>query len=359
MASTGHNYIKDFTVNNQGITDLSELLFLTVLQYGNLADTLDMNFGVMQGKIVGGVGSFDPVGTSRPMCNPTFNSTNLAIQEKTWDLGNVTIAERLCADDFVNTIAKWSMRTGNEKADLTGSDMMSIVIEPRLMEQLSLAMWRVLWFGDKEAKNVVDGGIITNGVNVELFNMTRGLFSRLFEAAPSGSTQHVKIAANDQTTWIAQRDAILGDKVAMDIFDKLIYNADMRIRQGDRIILCTQSLADALARDLKRNNVGSEAQWSSLFDGLPYALQYNTETIQPLPIWDDMIARFENTGTKLNKPHRAVYVNKNNLMAGIESNGGLTSLDIWFSQDAQDVKILAREDVGTMIWEDDLINFAY
>lgn len=359
MASTAQNYIKDFTVNNQGITNLSELLFLTVLQSGPLADTLDMNFGVMHGKIVGGVGSFDPVGKSMAMCNPTYNNTNLAIQEKVWDLGNVTIAERLCADDFVNTIAKWSMRTGNSKADLTGTDMMSIVIEPRLREQLVQAMWRILWFGDKDANLATEGGVITAGTDLGLFTMADGLFKRLFAIAPTDSSQHVEIAANAAASYAAQRTAILTKGVAMDIFDKLIYNADMRIRQGERVIFCTQALSDALARDLKANNIGSDGQWESLFDGLPFAIKYNGEIIQPLPIWDDMINRFENDGTKLNKPFRAVFANKNNLMAGIESSEGLSSLDIWFSQDAQDVKILAREDVGTMIWEDDLVQFAY
>lgn len=363
MASTGQNYIKDFTVNNQGITNLSELLFLTILQSGPLSDTMDMNFGIRQSQIVGGVGSFDPVGTSKSMCNPKFNNTNLAIQEKKWDLGNITIAEKLCADDFVNTIAKWSMRTGNSKADLTGTDMMSIVIEPRLREQLEQALWRVLWFGNKDAANVTGGGVIRDGVDVNLFNMADGFFKRLFAVAPTGSLQNTAIAANSEATFEAQRAAILVKGVATNIFDNLIYNADMRIRQGDRIIYCTQALADALARDIKANNIGSEGQWESLFDGLPYAIKYNGETIQPLPIWDDMIARFESSGTgatlALNKPFRAVFANKNNLMAGIESSEGLTSLNVWFSQDDQDVKILAREDVGTMIWEDDLIQFAY
>lgn len=363
MASTGQNYIKDFTVNNQGITNLSELLFLTILQSGPLSDTMDMNFGIRQSQIVGGVGSFDPVGTSKSMCNPTYNNTNLAIKEKKWDLGNITIAERLCADDFVNTIAKWSMRTGNSKADLTGTDMMSIVIEPRLREQLEQALWRVLWFGNKDAATITGGGVIRDDVNVNLFNMADGFFKRLFAIAPTGSLQNTAIAANSEATFAAQRAAILVKGVATNIFDNLIYNADMRIRQGDRIIYCTQALADALARDIKANNIGSEGQWESLFDGLPYAIKYNGETIQPLPIWDDMIARFESSGTgatlALNKPFRAVFANKNNLMAGIESSEGLTSLNVWFSQDDQDVKILAREDVGTMIWEDDLIQFAY
>lgn len=371
MASTGQNYFNKFLVNNQGVTDLSELIFLTILQSGPLSDTMNMNFGIRQAQRVAGVGSFDPVGTSKSMCNPKFNNTNLATQEKVWSLGNITIAERLCADDFVNTIAQWSMRTGNSKADLTGTDMMSIVIEPRLREQLEQALWRVLWFGDTAAKNVADSGVITDGVSLDLFTMTDGLFKRLFDAAPTSGKQYVEIAANNADTYDGQRANILVKGVAMDIFDKLIYNADMRIRQGERIILATQSMVDALARDLKANNIGSEGQWESLFDGLPYAIKYNGETIQPLPIWDDMIYRFQRiskttgtgdaevTKTTLYKPHRAVFTNKNNLMAGIESSEGLTSLNVWFSQDDQDVKILAREDVGTMIWEDDLIQFAY
>lgn len=362
MASTGLNYLKDFTVSNQGITELRELLNLSILQNGPLSEILNINQGVRNGSRVGGVGQFAPVGTSKPMCNPTFNATNLNIQEKVWDLGNVTIAESICADDFVDTIVKFSMGTGTNKADFTGDDMMTIVIEPKLQEAITDALWRIFWLGDKDAANFTTGGTgkITAGVDTSLFTMTDGMFKRLLAAAPTGSDRHVAIAANAATTYAAQISGIHVQGVAQGIFDDLIYNADMRLRQAsDRFILCTQSLADALARDLKAGNIGSDLQWQSLFDNFPYAIRYNGETIIPLPMWDQMIKTFEDTGAKWNNPHRALYASKETLMAATEGTQLFGDMEIWFSPDTQTVRILAREDVGTMIWEEDLIQYAY
>lgn len=362
MGSTALNYINNFTVSNQGITDLRELLMLQVLKTGSLTEVLNMNYGVRNGKRIGGIGEFGLVGKNSPMCNPQFNNTNLATQEKVWELGNVSILERLCADDFVDTMVKFSMGTGNDKADLTGDDLMSIVIEPKLAEALEKTLWRVFWFGDKNAANIGAGGVITTGIDVDFFNMTDGLFKRLFTIAPTGSAQHVPIASNGNSTYQSQKNGLLlgTSDSATEIMDSLIYNADMRLRQSsDKFVLCTQSFADALAADIKRSNKGSDLQWESLFDGLVYATRYNGETVIALPMWDEMIRSFEDDGTRWNNPHRAVYASKSTLMAGTESSDLLGALKIWFSDDDQDVKIIARDDVGTMIWEDNLIMMAY
>lgn len=360
MASTAYNDLYQLTPDNQGISDLRELLTLTILQNGLLDEVLDINFGVRNGKIIGGIGEFGLVGEKAPICSPTFNATRLSTQEKVWDLGSFVVKERLCADDFLETVAKFSLKTGNEVADLTGTDLMNLIVEPHLQKAIERALWRVLWFGDLYAENVDDSGLITDGVDTKFFTTCDGLFKRLMNAAPSGSFRRVNIAANAQTTYAAQKAGIRVSGVATGVFDSLIYEADMRLRQqSDRFILCTQSMADALAIDIKTNNRGSDLHWESLFGGLVYATRYNEERIIALPIWDQMIAAFNNTGTKLFAPHRALFATKSNLLVGVEGKQFPTDLSVWFSQDDQAVKILARENLGTMIWEDDLIQFAY
>jgi hypothetical protein len=133
----------------------------------------------------------------------------------------------------------------------------------------------------------------------------------------------------------------------------------MKLRQkSDKILLVTQTLADALAIDIKTNNKGSNLQWESLFDGFVSATQYNGQTILALPIWDEMIQSFENTGTKWNKPHRAVFASKETLKGGVESNNMLADLQIFFSQKDQKNYLLAKDKAGTLTWEDELIMFA-
>ena len=360
MASTGKSYVDQFTINNQGIMDLRELLFLTVLQMGSINETLDLMTGIVPGSRLGGIGEMEPVGLPANGCNPQWNASKIATLEKIWELGAYEVAEKICYQDLEETLVQFSMRRGTNRADLTGTDYMDIIVEPTLRQALEKMVWRLLWFGNKSASNVDDGGQITDGINSNLFVTCDGLFKRLFDITALDSSLNVPIAANTAASYAAQIAGIRADGVATSIFDTLIYDAPMRLRQkSDKLILTTQTLADALAGDIKRNNKGSELQWQSLFDGFVYATQYNGHTILSLPIWDEMIRSFEDNGTSWNKPHRAVFAGKSNLKAGVHSNNMIADLKIWFSDDDQDNKMLVRDKLGTLVWEDDLIMFGY
>lgn len=361
MASTALNDLKKLTPSNQAIQDLRELIFLSTLQYGSLAETLTFQYGAKNGKYVGGIGEFDIIGESKKLCKPTFNSTKIATQEKKWELGAFVVSESLCADDFAETVARFCMNTGTRKADLTDTDLLAHIVEPRLKTAIEKGLWRYYWFGDKTAKNVSAQGIITDGVDTKHFTAVDGLFKRLYDITATNASRRIKIDANGEASKALQRSKLFEDGVATGIFDDLIYGANIKLRQQtDKVVLCTQSYADALASDVKKTNKGSDLQWESLFDGLVSATKYNGETILALPIWDEMIASYEDQGDTLKFPHRVLYASKSALWGGVESeNDFMPNLDIWFSKDDQENKILGREEVGTLIWEDDLVQFAY
>jgi len=360
MASTGKSYVDQFTISNQGIMDLKELLFLTVLQFGSINETLDMMTGVVPGSRLGGIGEMEPVGRPANGCSPQWKASKIATVEKLWELGAYEIAENICYQDLEETLVQFSMKKGTDRADLTGTDFMDIIVEPTLKTAMEKMAWRMLWFGDKNALNVDDDGVITDGVDISLFTVCDGLFKRLFDITAANPAQRITIAANAATTYAAQRSAIWTNGVATSIFDNLIYNSPMRLRQRTgNLLMVTQTLADALAGDIKRNNVGSELQWQSLFGGLVSATVYNDQKILALPLWDDMIRTFEDNGTSWNFPHRAVLANKLDLKAGVNSTSALADLQVWFSQDQQKNFMLARDKWGTLTWEDDLIMFGY
>lgn len=359
MASTGLNDFNQFTPDNGAIRDLRELLFLAILQSEALERTLTVQPGALHGHKIGGVGEMGPVGTRQPGCKPTFNSTEIATQEKAWELGQFTVAEEICYADLRETLIRYAMKAKTSIADLTGTDFIDIIVEPTLSAALDKMLWRLFWFGDTAASNADDGGIITDGVNPELFHVCDGFFKRLLAITTANPLQRVTIAANSATTRANQIAQIRAEGAAMKIFEDLIYNADMRLRQAtDKVILCTQSMADALAIDVKRIT-GSDLQWESLFGGLVSATRWNGEEILALPRWDEMIAAFESNGTALNKPHRALFASRGTLWGGVASNDLLAELQIWFSQDDQVNRMLAKDEIGTIIWEDNLIQYAY
>jgi hypothetical protein len=313
-------------------------------------------FGVVPGSRVGGVGEMQAVGLPSTGCKPIFQASTIDTKEKTWELGEYEVAEEICYKDLEQTLVQFAMRTGTERADLTGTDYVDVIVEPRLRVALEKMIWRLAWFGDKQ----VDTDIITAGVNADLFRVCDGLWKRIFALTASNPLQQVTIAANNAATYADQIAGIRASGVATKLMDDIIYDANPKILQkSDRVLLVTKSIADALAMDVKKNNIGSDLQWQSLFGGFVSATEYNQQTILSLPIWDELIRLYEDNGTKWNKPHRAVYAPKSSLKLGINSKDLIAFLDIWFSKDDQVNRMLVRDKVGTMTWEDDLIMAAF
>lgn len=357
--STGKLDIDKLTFTNGAVETLQELLFLSTVQSELLEKIVTIVPGAVHGKKVAGIGDMGLVGKIEPNCAPTWNKTKINTQEKEWDLGEFTIAEEMCYKDFRATLVQHSLRKKTSVADMTGGDFLNIVVEPRLREALDKMLWRLYWFGDKQAKNIADGGIISDAIDPEFFHVSDGFFKRLEAITAANPAQRVTIAANTAASYLDQRDDLRADGVATGIFDELIYQADMRLRQAsDRVVLCTQSYADALAMDVKRT-IGSDLQWEALFDGMAYATRFNGEEIIALPRWDEMIHSFEDNGTILNKPHRVLYASKSALWAGIASQDTIAELDVFFDKTTRSNHILAVDEIGTIIWEDNLIQYAY
>ena len=73
---------------------------------------------------------------------------------------------------------------------------------------------------------------------------------------------------------------------------------------------------------------------------------------------DRMIKRFENNGTKLNNPHRAVLCSPSNLFYGTDDTDMIADLSITFNEETRYNNIFAQSKIGTLIGEDDLVQVA-
>lgn len=361
MASLGYNYINTFTDCDRVL--LRDLVNMSVLQYGDLSLLLEVNLGVLKGDKMGFVGRIDMIGENAPMCDPDWNTTNIAAEEKTWNLGPFMITETICADDYDKTIARYTMRTQTERADLTGTDIVTIVLFPAVEQGTIDGIWRCIFHGDTAFATVTDGGIFSNTLQGQdkFFNMTDGLWKQLFTAVPTGSEHHVPIAANEATSKAAQYADIFQPGVATGIFRNLIYQASPILRQQpDAQIIATQSLADALAADILQSNVGSAGQWDAMFDGsLTTATRFLGVPILANPKLDEMIQRYNDLGATYYRPHRAVYAAKQQLNAGFQGDSLLPDIDIWFDRNSQKTKMLARTELGVLTIQDDIISMAY
>jgi len=360
--TTGIPFIDALTVNNQATQSLRELLWKEGLKFGSLAQTVTMDFGIKDGQYLAWLGDMEPVGLPTAGCGVNWQASKIPAGEKRWKLGRYDVAEQLCYMDLENTVAKWARNTGTNIGDLTDTDYMSVVVEPRLKKAMQEMLWRLVWFGDLDADNISEGGIITAAVNPELFKINDGLFKRLYALTTSGTSKRVSIAANTEATYAEQRTEIEKPGVARGIFDAIIDDAPFDLMQkSDKVLLSTYALAQALRKDIRSTQCCNDKAWDMIFSGWPNVLgiEYNGHKIMALPEWDAMIQAFENTTTKLVNPYRAVYAGKDSLLAGFESNNELPYLETWFDRKDQLNYILAKDSLGTQTMDEENIVFAY
>lgn len=256
------------------------------------------------------------------------------------------------------TIAEYTLKTGTEIGDLTSTEFMTYIIRPALEKQMMRMIWRFGWFGNKDAKHITDGGVLTDDVKKELFTTCDGLFKRIFAQCAANAKQITTIAANAKTTFSEQKSAMLVQGVATGIVDTMLMDADSRITaDSGSMIMMTKYMADALHWDVKKT-YHEQMEWKTIFDGFDVA-RYDGVNIARISIWDRFIGAYENSGTKLNLPYRMVFGNIKQFMVGTDQDALISDLDVWFERKERRNYIYAQGKMGTSLLEDDMFHAAY
>lgn len=346
--------IKQLTKDNGAIKSLRDLLVMTNFTDENMEQFFTFRQNIQNGDKLGWTGEMSEVGWAGAPCNPEYRTPTIVAAEKEWEIGDWSMPLKWCYEEFMNTMAEYALKTGTDIHDLTGTEIMDVLIYPALDEAIKRMYWRFIWFGDK---NTTEGDI-TTGMDVELFKPNDGLFKQLFAIGAANANQRITIEANQESTMAAQMRAIKQPGVAISIFDSLLEDADPRIASlNGASLYVTKSLADALAKDLKRE-YKEILTWENVFNGIKVT-EYEGVKIYSISIWDRMIQRYQNNGVTLNLPHRAVFGSPSQMFVGSPANKIISDLDIWFNKDERVVKAYAAGRLGTLIGEDNLFQLAY
>lgn len=357
---------EQFTVDNGAITDLKELMFLQTFKDPDLESVTTQKNEVEDGQKLDYVDTMQDVGVKGGGCDPVYEKVQISGVEKEWELGTWEVAEYLCYTDIEDTIGKKGLKTGTDKADLQDTPYWDIVLMPLLQRVMKQMYWRMVWFGDTAAKNVSEGGIITDGVKTKLFTTADGLWKRIFAVCAANESQRTPITANAGNTIADQMAAVKTDGYAIGLVDDLLQNADSRIFDDEKAcLIMTNSLFKALRNDVYRR-VKCTLTVDQIAKGIALS-EYDSTPIIVLDIWDRMIKKYETittevngqTVTKLNNPHRAVVVSPNNLFVGTEDKDKVASLSIKFDDITRKNHIYASSTIGTLIGEDALLQAAY
>ena len=361
--NTGIDFDK-LTPPDWAVQSVREIIFRNVLSVDSMGRFSEIMRKQVNGKKLALVGEFGLTGVASEGCSPTYGSTLLDTQEKEWEIDAWQIAEQICYEELRGTLVQESLRSGTAVGDLTGTEYMDKVILPRLELAVYKTVFRLVWFGDKSASLATSGGVLKTGVDPKYFTVTNGFWKRFYDAVTANALRRTTIEANEETTYAEQKSAILAAGVATGIMDTIIMDAPQRLRQSSsQMILITQALKDALDYDIRNNNKGSELQWEAIFNGIRRA-NYNGVDVYAMPLWDEMIQNYEGQYTESdmtawNKPYRAIYTSKDNLLIGTESENEIADLDIIFDRKERMNYLYATDTIGTLIKDDDMFQVAY
>lgn len=364
MASSGIDFSK-LTPDNGAVRDLRQLLFLAYASEKSVGDIVNVLPAQYNGDKVGFIGEFGPIGKASTGCDPTYGNDLISTSEKTWDIKEYAIAESICYKDLESSLLKYALKEGIAAHDLTGSEYLDGIVAPRLERAIKRAVLRFAFFGDKAASAYTSSntsGTLAQGVDAGLFTLIDGYWKQLFTAVSGGKVTRVTIDANTKATPAAQKTAAKAAGVASGIVDDIITSGSAALRQqeGQRIYM-TQALADALTIDVRNNNKGSELQWQELHDGMTIA-KYGGVEIVAMPWWDEIISSMLNNSTThaaLDKPYRAIYTVKENLLLGTPSGDGIAEFEVSFNSKDRKNYIYAADSIGALVAQEDLVVVAY
>lgn len=318
--------LKKFTFNEIELQALGELLVDHFFTHPEFAGFHTLYSGIKADQQIGWVGEGSIVGRAAQGCDPEYDEFSVATRLLTWRPKHWEVPLRFCANDLDSLIAKMSLNLGNDRFDLTNTAYMSLIVEA-LQESMRRMFWRFLWFSDTDATNVADGGIITDGVDVRHFNLLDGFWKQIFDAT-EGTNRSIDIAANTAATEAAQIDNLTGD-MAIDTLKRMWRHASTVLRTcPDLIGMCTSSFADGYA--LWFQDKAQESQIRRTVDGVDF-MRYNGVDIVVLPVWDELIRAYENNRTKLNNPHRVMFLPKSILGVGFPGASPLTGINMFYT----------------------------
>lgn len=321
-----------FSFGPEEIRAVSELVFDEVLKAPEIDYLHTVYPNILTEKEVGFVGEGGLVGVKNQGCDPEPQDYAIGSRLVKWTPEDWEILIHACWSELRSTAALYSLKTGTAVADFTSSDYMAIVVEC-LTNSMKEFVIRLVWFNDVDAKNVADGGFITDGVGVKYFNIINGFWKQIETQVTANPDQIVAIAENAAGTAI--------DKANIQGYlEKLVWDADILLTsQSNAHVMCTQSFYNAYAKSLQGLNL--ETMYTNLTEGLT-VLNYNGVPLVPMPIWDKIIKAYQKLdGGKLHNPHRAVYITPSILGVGVDDPNSFSDVDIWYDRDSRKVKMEA------------------
>ena len=316
-----------FAFDTEEIRAINQLAFDEVVKSPEIQNLVTFYPGIVYDKEIGFVGRGGLVGKASQGCNPTADAWSISTRKVKWTPKQWSIRIEQCAKDLESTAAVYSLKTGTSYDDFTASDYMNVVLEV-LAQSMKEFIIRFVFFNDTTEKTFADGGQLKNGLDIAYFTINDGIFKQAQIQITANADQRVTITENAGASYAAQK--LVAANVKDTYLPSLVDNADDRIAQmGNVAIFCTNSFYKAYKASLR--GIQLESALALLQNGVK-TLTYDGVPLLPIPTWDLIINAYYNNGTKRVNPHRALYVSKDIIAFGVDSESSYSDFDVFYDK---------------------------
>jgi len=330
MASAINN--GTFTFNTEELKDWSKVVHELTFNNPELNSLHDIETGIKYDTQIVFAGRGGLLGKKVTGCTPNA-ITGVSLSEKKWSPVQEDFRLEHCSadvdtqDKLVNQMAKMNPDFYNviEGSQSTIGDFLVASILERFNENLL----RKVWFNDLTAENIVDGGNITNGVDVGYFNTFNGFFPQIFTEIPTSAKNYVAISQNAGASYALQT---LPAGASIAILKSMYGKADSRLlNDATKKFYVTRTIYDGYLNDLETlQNTG--AGNTMINENGQLTLRYRGIEVVNMEIWDRTIDSYYDNGTKFDKPHRAVLSTPANLKVGTLSTDDWGTLKAFYAE---------------------------
>jgi len=351
----------DLTFNGEEIKALSEAVFESAFSKPSIELFHGVATGIVVKKQIAILGQLTGlVGAGSGGCDPTSGSNEITASEKFWNPEIISDRLEQCWDTLKETFWAWGLKKGVQKPDLTGTDFFNYVQEV-LADAVLEAVFRNVWFSDKLAENVADGGVITNGINIAYFNKIDGAWLQIAQIVAANADRLTSGfgTRNGGASYSAQAftSADTTNRVVSNTLQNMRFGADMRLREKtDLVYIVTQSVSDQYERELLAANVAYTTE--RLENGILILKSAGIEVIA-FSLWDRIIRNYFDNGVTFDKPQRALLTTKTNVQVGVEEVAGLSEFDVFYDKKSKKNFIDFQFPLDAKVVQDELIQVAY
>lgn len=330
MASAINN--GTFTFNQEELKDLAGVIHELVYANEELNKIHEIHEGVKYNQQIVFAGKIGLMGKAVQGCEPN-KIEGVALTEKSWTPVREDFRLMHCSvdvdqqDKLINQMARYNDDFYNI-IEGTNSDVGQFLVA-KVLEGFHENLLRKAWFSDTLAETIANGGIITDGTDVDYFNTFDGLWKQLQANIPAGNKYHVVIGKNAGADYDAQ-SLDVGDSI--NILKAMWLKADSRLRglQG-AVFLVTRSIYDGYVCDLEEKQNQGAGNTMITENGIT-TLRYKGVEIVNMEVWDRNIESYFNDGTKHHLPHRAVLTVPSNIPLATLATDDFGTVDAFYDR---------------------------